>query len=167
MTTDLHIKIDLERRLRDGAPVVIELGCGNNKPAGRIGIDRVHLPAVDIVSDLEHGLPFLPDNSVDEFHSHSFFEHVGDLELLLRELCRTLKPGGKSYSFVPHFSNPYYYSDYTHAKFFGLYTLYYFSEFADQPKRKVPNHYTDIRIKVLRQRGYLPPNSRDTAPPPS
>jgi SAM-dependent methyltransferase len=144
------IKIDLKQVLGSGQPVIVELGCGPEKKAGRIGIDRLDLPGVDIVADLNQGFPFLPDNSVDEIHSSSLLEHLADLELILRETLRVLKPEGRSHAFVPHFSNPYFYSDYTHNKFFGLYTFHYFVDTEQQQfKRKVPSFYTDIRLRVF------------------
>ena len=146
------IKIDLERILKSGRSAVLELGCGPEKKEGRIGIDRLELPGVDIVADVNEGFPFLPDHSVDEIHSKSLFEHVENLEFFMREIVRVLKPGGKNYLFVPHFSNPYYYSDYTHTRFMGLYTFYYFVEEKDQLYRKVPNFYSDVRIRILSQR---------------
>jgi predicted SAM-dependent methyltransferase len=144
------VKIDLKQVLESGQPVIVELGCGTDKTAGRLGIDQLDLPGVDIVADLNQGLPFLPDNSVDEIHSSSLLEHLSDLELVLRETLRVLKPGGRSHAFVPHFSNPYFYSDYTHNKFFGLYTFHYFVDSEHQQfKRKVPSFYTDIRLRVF------------------
>jgi ubiquinone/menaquinone biosynthesis C-methylase UbiE len=147
-----QIKIDLQEALNSGKPVVIELGCGPNKQAGCIGIDLVDLPGVDIVANIDDGLGFLPDASVDKVVSRSFFEHVGSLEQLVAEIVRVLKPEGVSSLFVPHFSNPFYYSDYTHKTFFGLYTLRYFCAEEDQLMRKVPNHYTRTRIRVVSQR---------------
>lgn len=144
--------IDLELVLDSGKPVILELGCGPNKRPGCIGIDRLNLPGVDVVANIENGLPFLPDASVDEIYSESFFEHVPDLEKLMGEIVRILKPNGTNWLFVPHFSNPYYYSDYTHSRFFGLYTLRYFCEEKNQLRRKVPNFYSEIRIRVLSQR---------------
>ncbi len=70
----------------------------------------------------------------------------------MKEIVRVLKDNGKAHIFVPHFSNPYYYSDYTHRRFFGLYTFYYFVDEERQLKRKVPNFYTDIRINIISQR---------------
>ena len=145
-------KIDLGELLLRKEKLVLELGSGPAKQEGRIGIDRLNLPGVDIVADVNEGFPYLPDNSVDEIHSKSLFEHVENLEFFMREIARVLKPGGKNYLFVPHFSNPYYYSDYTHTRFMGLYTFYYFVEEKDQLKRKVPNFYTDVRIRILSQR---------------
>ncbi|MCA9978922.1 MAG: class I SAM-dependent methyltransferase, partial [Anaerolineales bacterium] len=141
---DTLFNIDLESVLSGEQPVVLELGCGPRQKDDRIGIDRLNLPGVDIVADLEAGLPFLPDNSVDAIHSKSFLEHVDNLELLMREIARVLKPGGKKHLFVPHFSNPYYYSDYTHQRFFGLYSFQYFSISQTRFHRRVPNFYHDF-----------------------
>jgi len=146
------LKVDLDALMKSGRPVVLELGCGPNKTPGRIGIDRIDLPGVDIVADIDKGLGFLPDSSVDAIYSESFFEHVNDLEGLVREVARVLKPDGYNWLFVPHFSNPHYYSDYTHKSFFGLYTLRYFCADEDQLRRKVPNFYSDVRIRVVSQR---------------
>ena len=146
---DYTIKIDLEQLINSPDPVIIELGCGKKKRQGVITVDRVDLSNVDIVADMEEGLAFLPDNSVDQIHCRSVLEHIENFENLMREIIRVLKKDGKANIFVPHFSNPYYFSDYTHKRFFGLYTFYYFVETKKQLKRKVPNFYTDIRINIL------------------
>lgn len=145
------IKIDLEKIFNADKSVIIELGCGQKKKQDRIGIDKLNLPNVDIVADLEEGLSFLPDKSVDQIHCRSVLEHIKNFDNLLREMVRVLKDNGKAYIFVPHFSNPYYFSDFTHSRFFGLYTFYYFVAAENQLKRKVPVFYTDIRINVLSQ----------------
>ena len=84
----------------------IDLGCGPNKKAGFKGMDILPLPGVDFVVDLEKGFGFIEDNSVDEFYTSHFLEHVQNLELILSEIYRTLKPRGTLTVFVPHFSNP-------------------------------------------------------------
>ena len=142
------LKIDLPKALSH-KNVIIELGCGQRIKNDRINIDRLDLPGVDIVADIENGLPFLPDNSTDEIHSKSFLEHIENFEFLMKEIHRVLKTGGRKHIFVPHFSNPYYYSDYTHKKFFGLYTFEYFVGRENQLKRKVPVFYQDVRFKVV------------------
>jgi SAM-dependent methyltransferase len=146
------IRVDLDKLIHGSTPVIVELGCGKSKREGRIGIDLQDLPHVDIVADLECGLSFLPDNSVDEIYSRSLLEHIDNFENLMREIVRVLKKGGKNYLFVPHFSNPYYYSDYTHKKYFGLYTFYYFVDDKYHLSRKVPDFYTDIRIRIVSQK---------------
>ena len=68
----------------------------------------------------------------------------------MREITRVLKKNGKANIFVPHFSNPYYYSDYTHKRFLGLYTFYYFVEtemIANVGKKKLK--YKEIPIATI------------------
>lgn len=149
---ETEIKINLDEALTSGEPVVLELGCGRRKKPGRIGIDCVNLPEVDIVTDLETGLGFMPNESIDEIHAEHVFEHIENFEGMMREVVRILKPEGTCRVRVPHFTNPYAYSDYTHKRTFGLYTFYYFVDEERQLSRKVPSHYTDIRIRILRQR---------------
>lgn len=149
--TDATIKINLQQALQK-TPVIVELGCGRTKQAGAIGIDQVDLSTVDIVTDMEEGLSFLPDESVDELYALSVLEHVRNFELIVKEIARVLKKNGKAHVFVPHFSNPYYYSDPTHVRFFGLYTFYYFVPMAHQMRRKVPDYYFETQIKIVSQK---------------
>ena len=149
---DALVKISLEQVLNCGKPVIIELGCGPRKKEGRIGVDAIDLPNVDIVADLEKGLSFLPDNSVDQIHCRSLLEHIENFDDLVGEIVRVLKTDGTAHIFVPHFSNPYYYSDFTHKRFFGLYSFYYFVDHERQLRRKVPNFYTATRIEISSQR---------------
>ena len=127
--------------------VEIEIGCGPNKLEGRIGVDHLALPGVDVVANLEDGLSVFPDHCADVVHARSVLEHVIDIGLM-SEIHRILKKDGRLRVFVPHFSNPYFYSDYTHRTFFGLYTFYYFVEPEDQLRRKVPVFYGNTRYRV-------------------
>ena len=120
--------------------VVLELGCGNRKRIkNSIGVDVINYKCVDIVGDAYDVLKRIPNSSVDAIYSHHFFEHVANLGLLMDEQGRVLKVGGYLEVVVPHFSNPYFYSDYTHKNFFGLYS---FSYFAKDPlfKRSIPTY---------------------------
>jgi len=146
------VKIDLDKLINNDKLLIVELGCGQKSKQDRITIDKLDLPNVNIVADIEDGLPFLPDDSVDEIHCRSVLEHIHNFEGIMREIVRVLKKSGEAHVFVPHFSNPYYYSDYTHKRFFGLYTFYYFVDKEKQLRRKVPNFYTDIRIDIISQR---------------
>ena len=112
--------------LGERACVELELGCGSSKRnAGAIGVDALDLPGVDLVGDVHDVLGALPVASVDRVASFHFFEHIDDLPGLLNALARVVKPGGEIHVVAPHFSNPYYYSDYTHRRPFGLYTFAY------------------------------------------
>lgn len=132
-----------------GNPVRLELGSGGMAREGFYGVDIKPLPGVSIVADLNLPMEMIPSNSVSEIASHHCLEHVENIIGLMEEIHRIMMPGGLIRITVPHFSNPYYYSDPTHRTFFGLYTFYYFSNLADQPaRRKVPFFYTDIRFRV-------------------
>jgi ubiquinone/menaquinone biosynthesis C-methylase UbiE len=132
----------------EGDLVKIDLGCGPNKKEGYLGIDILPLPGVDHVVNLEEGLSFLPDNSVDEFYTSHFLEHVDNFSLITREIYRTARKGATVKVIVPHHSNPYYYSDYTHKRFFGLYTFHYFSRDEKKYKRKVPRYDQEISFVI-------------------
>ena len=124
----------------EGDPLVIELGCGDRKKhADSIGIDMRDLPGVDLVGDAEDALRTLPDGCARLVTSSHFMEHVADARALLAQTARVLQPGGLAQITVPHFSNPYFYSDPTHERFYGLYTLSYW---VHDPllRRRVPQY---------------------------
>jgi SAM-dependent methyltransferase len=126
--------------LLERSPVRVELGCGASKTSPlAVGIDLRELPGVDLVGDAVEVLRSCPSGRVDEIHSEHFLEHLSDPSALLTEAARVLRPGGTLVAVVPHFSNPWFYSDPTHHAFFGLYTLSYW---VHDPllKRRVP-HY--------------------------
>jgi ubiquinone/menaquinone biosynthesis C-methylase UbiE len=118
--------------------VVLEFGCGQNKVYPEaIAIDSLDFPCVDIVGDAIEVLRAFPDSSVVKITSSHFLEHLADVRLFLEESQRVLVCGGIFEATVPHFSNPYYYSDPTHKTPFGLYTFSYLTN--DQIlKRRVP-----------------------------
>jgi predicted SAM-dependent methyltransferase len=131
-----------------GNEISIELGPGTRRfIKNAITIDKFDSDAVDIVADLEQGLTFIPDNSVSYIYSSHLMEHVQPLEGLLKEVYRILKQGGRYEFVVPHFANPYFYSDYTHKNFFGLYTMSYFSK-SPYFKRKVPQFYNTFDFTI-------------------
>ncbi len=130
--------------------VVLELGCGDRKrDPSWIGVDRLDGDGVDIVGDVREVMERLPDGSVDEVHSFHVLEHVEDVVGLVRELGRVLKVGGTAEIVVPHFSNPYFYSDLTHRSFFGLYSFSYLAK--DRVfSRKVPRYVDTVDFELVR-----------------
>lgn len=127
-------------RLCAGERLPIELGCGPNKVrADAIGVDALDFDGVDLVGDVFEVLAALPDASLSACYSAHFFEHVQELPKLIDELARTLVSGAQMTIRVPHFSNAYFYSDPTHSRFFGLYTMSYYAR--DRLlRRKVPSY---------------------------
>lgn len=138
----------LEKIISSNEEIVLEIGCGSNKRHSEtIGIDALDYPCVDIVGDVFEVLKEFPDNSVDSIFSAHFLEHIVDIEKLLDEIARVLKKDGELNIIVPHFANPYYYSDPTHKTFFGLYTMSYYSEDLILT-RKVPTYQKKISFSL-------------------
>jgi predicted SAM-dependent methyltransferase len=122
-------------------PIQLNFGCGDQRLPEHFGLDILVRDGVDVVCDLNKVLPFA-GNSVDHIYTKSLLEHIANLEGLLGELSRVLKPNGTLYIYVPHWTNPFYYSDYTHRRFFGLATFDYFAGKNQQKYRHVPVYST-------------------------
>jgi len=136
--------------LTASSSIKLELGCGARKrDAEAIGIDILDYPEVDLVGDVIDVLKKFPDSCVKHVSAHHFIEHVDDLELLMTELARVVKPDGIVDFVVPHFSNPYFYSDPTHRIFFGLYTFCYMSN-SNLFSRQVPTYQNVLLFNLER-----------------
>jgi hypothetical protein len=138
----IHDDLAASRALR------LNLGSGGRPLDGYYNVDLLPLPGVDIVADLNEPLTALPDNCVEAVSSRHTLEHVSRLLELMAELHRVTLPDARLDIVVPHFSNPYGYSDPTHVRFFGVYSFFYFCDEADQPRRKVPSFYMPERFRV-------------------
>ena len=129
--------------------ITLDIGCGANKKIStNIGIDMLDLPGVDIVGDVLNITNELKENTVDEIYTSHFLEHIENLEEYLNEFSRILKKDGLLKIVVPHYSNPYFYSDPTHKRYFGLYTMCYFSE-SSLFKRTVPQYNHKINFTLM------------------
>src|SRR5690606_13605698 len=127
----------------------IELGGGGINNEGFFNLDICPLAGVDIVADLNIPFELIPDNSISGVESHHCLEHITNLTGLMKELHSIVKPDGRIKITVPHFSNPYFYSDPTRMRFFGMYTMSYFASKDNQlPTRQVPSFYTEARFKI-------------------
>jgi predicted SAM-dependent methyltransferase len=145
--------LDLIKKINLNKNGKLEFGCGQKKNSpNNTSIDIKDFSSVDIVGDIFDVLKLIEDNTIDYIESFHFFEHIKDLNKLLNECSRVLKNDKKMRIVVPHFSNPYYYSDPTHENFFGLYTFSYFSK-KDYFTRKVPKYYDGMfnifKIKLI------------------
>lgn len=127
----------------------LELGCGSSKrDPSSLGIDILPGPMVDLVGDALEVLRELSTGSVQLIYSEHFLEHVDYTRELLDEACRVLAPGGRFTAVVPHYSNPYFYSDPTHRAYYGLYTFSYYV--VETPfRRRVPRYATPVPLRLL------------------
>lgn len=98
------------------AVIKLDLGCGQHRQDGFLGVDVVKTECVDVVHDLlTFPWPF-KDDSVSEVHCSHFFEHIpGKLRgKWMDELWRILVTGGKVTIIVPHNASERAFQDYTH-----------------------------------------------------
>ena len=143
------INAQISKDLQDGVPLRLNLGSGPVPKGGLYSVDHADIEGIDIIADLNEPLTLLPDNCAEYVFTSHTLEHIDNLLQLLGEIHRITRPGGVIEIVVPHFSNPYYYSDPTHVHFFGLYTMSYFADTEKQPhKWKVPPFYTSIRFDI-------------------
>lgn len=107
-------------------PRVLDIGCGERKYPGALGLDLVVLPTVDLLANANHGLPFR-DNCLDGVHVNHVLEHVDNLVFVMDEIWRVLRPGGRVYITVPHSTSSFMtWRDPTHVRGLNLSTLTYF-----------------------------------------
>ena len=84
----------------------LHLGCGKRFIPGFVHIDAVDYPHVDHVATIDN-LSFLQTDSVDLVYNCHVLEHFKrrDVERVLREWLRVLKPGGILRVSVPDFAS--------------------------------------------------------------
>lgn len=105
---------------------IVDIGCGGAKQIrDAIGVDAHPHDGVDIVCNLENGLPFA-DGEIDYVFAVHFLEHVSDLIGLMNEIHRVLKPGGVLHAMVPNVSHANAIADPTHVRYFNRQTFKYF-----------------------------------------
>jgi len=130
-------------------PVILDIGCGHFKHPGCLGVDIVPVPAVDVLADATHGLPFA-DSSIDAVYMTHFLEHVTALVPLMEEIWRACKPNARVYIRGPHAScSLATWKDPTHVRPLSLETFRYFHRF------HYYSYYTKARFNIERARLYL------------
>ncbi|MEM5797831.1 MAG: class I SAM-dependent methyltransferase [Candidatus Aenigmatarchaeota archaeon] len=112
---------------------ILDVGCGNNKYIGGkedkvIGIDKINLPSVDVVHEIEK-IPWpFKKNEFDMVICSHVLEHVENIIKVMKEIHRITKPGGIVIIKVPYFTSPGAFTDPTHRRFFTLDTFDYFDK---------------------------------------
>lgn len=124
---------------------VLDVGCGQRKLKGAIGLDIVKDSEADVIHDVsETPWPF-EVNSFDLVFANHHLEHVADPLQFLGEVHRILKPGGRAVIQVPYFRSVDAYTDPTHRHFFTARSLDYVIE----GTKLAPYNYVDYRFKKI------------------
>ena len=106
--------------------VKIDVGCGRGCREGFVGVDRLKLPGVKIIHDLDlHPYPFA-DNMVDEVWMDNVLEHLANPLGAMEEIHRITRSGAIIHIAVPYFRSFYATIDPTHRNFFGVHWFNYF-----------------------------------------
>ena len=124
---------------------VLDLGCGRGdfsaafyyNDCNVVGIDKnKQLPIIPTTKkytntaefktfDFTHGLPLFKEEQFDIVFAKSIIEHIDNYDLLLKDIYKVLKPGGKLIIMTPSWRHLYkeFYDDYTHKHPFTLDSL--------------------------------------------
>ena len=124
---------------------ILDVGCGQNKLAGAIGIDANPRSHADVIHDLgRFPYPF-DDNDFDQILCRHVIEHVPDVLRFVTELHRITKPGGRITIVTPHYSNPDWATDPTHRNHLNSYSLNCFV-----PAKTPFPFYTDAELEPIK-----------------
>jgi ubiquinone/menaquinone biosynthesis C-methylase UbiE len=122
---------------------VLDVGCGQKKRPGAIGIDCNPRTAADVLHDLNvFPYPFR-DNEFQEIHCDSILEHLDDFFRVMSELYRIACPGGVIHIKVPYYTSFDAYTDPSHKHFFTSRSFDYFRE------NYAYNYYTPTRFTIV------------------
>ena len=124
--------------------IALDLGCGQMKQAGTIGVDMVTLAPVDIAANLwKYPLPFA-DNSVDAIYLNDVIEHIPNTIPFMEEIHRVCSDGARVYIRVVNWNTIYMPMDPTHVRPFHQNTFDFFGS------REGRNYYTHARFEVVK-----------------
>ena len=124
---------------------LLDLGCGERKYPGAIGLDKNPLSDADILCDLDH-LPYpLTSETFDLVMCDNVLEHLKEPLHAMEEIHRILKPGGVVKIISPHFSSDDSFTDITHRYHFSFRSFDLFTD--DSPSSC--RFYTRTKFKML------------------
>jgi SAM-dependent methyltransferase len=127
---------------------ILDLGCGNRKKPGAVGLDCNPATQADVIHSLEK-FPYPFEASTFDFiYSDNSLEHLDDVIGALEEMHRIAKPGAIVKIIVPYFRSHWAYNDPTHKRFFSAETMAHFDP--AHPYNQLypysPAHFTVERV---------------------
>ena len=106
----------------------VDVGCGQRKLPGSIGMDIVSDSSADTVHDMNQTPWPFEKNSFDLVFASQVLEHTEDVLGFIGEAYRILRPGGRIVVQVPYFRSTDAFGDITHKHFFTSMSLDYVVE---------------------------------------
>jgi SAM-dependent methyltransferase len=133
----------------------LDVGCGNAKIPGALGIDVVAGTQADIVHDLNRFPWPVADDAFEVIRLWSVLEHLDDTLGVLREVHRVARAGATVIIGVPHFSSANAFTDPTHRHFFSGRFLDYLVPGTEL--HELYGFYGDTRFQMQERRVTLSP----------
>lgn len=124
---------------------ILDLGCGQRKLPGSVGIDFNENSDADVIHDLNHFPYPFPDDHFDIIHCDGILEHLDDIVQVMEELHRIAKPGARIQITAPYFTSVDAFTDPTHKRFFAMRSFDYFT--GDFPEY---GFYTQARFRRIK-----------------
>lgn len=112
----------------DGVDRILNIGAGRDRSVpGAVTVDRSAVTQPDIVHDLDqYPWPF-ESNAFDLILCREVIEHLDDMVRALEEIHRIGRPGARVEITTPHFSCANSFTDPTHRRHLGYFSLDYFT----------------------------------------
>ena len=122
----------------------LNLGCGNKRKSGYIGVDRYICDAAELIADLDGTLPF-KKMVISEVLLDNVIEHVRSIPALMQEIHRVCVDGAAVRIITPHFASLASWRDPTHIHHLSYFSMEHFE------KMNV-SHYTGGGFRVVARR---------------
>ncbi len=106
---------------------VLDLGCGQRKLPGSVGVDFNQDSDADVIHDLNRFPYPFPNDQFDVVHCDGILEHLDDIVRVMEEIHRIARPGGRVEVIAPYFTSVDAYTDPTHKRFFSMRSFDYFT----------------------------------------
>ena len=132
-----------------GIPLILDLGCGNNKQPGAWGVDISTTADVDQHINLDKIPWALKDNYFFIVYALQVLEHLGNRVKTMEEIWRICRPGALVIISVPDGLCEGYVQDPTHRQPWSIGTFLYFCPGQFLSSQKMPPYNIKASFKVV------------------
>lgn len=147
-----NVNNTIKELIKEKSGIRLDIGCGENKQTGFVGMDIRKMPGVDIVQNLEKFPWSLPDECVTVAIASHVVEHInpagGTFINFLNEVWRILKPDAEFMISAPYAGSPGYWQDPTHCNPCSEVTWEYFDPLAPVTKGSLYQIYKPLPWKI-------------------
>lgn len=133
--------------------LILELGSGmkpyQEEGAEVIHLDRLELPHVEVVHDLNSGILPFGDSEFEKVVAHDIIEHVVHVLPIMEEIWRVLKHDGVVDIHTSHLENKESFRDPTHFHFFTMESFDIFDEGTEYGRDY--GFYTTAKFRIIKK----------------